>query len=88
MIGTNKKDAADSVAKALEDAEAGRLGQPGEEDPIEWLAERVPDAVTWEGWQAIDEAERRAGEAQGRPRVKLVTLAELFEAGRLGSSVR
>ena len=42
----------------------------------------MPDAVTWEGWQAIDAAEKAAGEAQGRPRVKLVTLAELREAGR------
>ena len=44
--------------------------------------------MTWEGWQAIDEAERGAGEAQGRPRVKLVTLAELAEAARLSSGVR
>jgi ferredoxin--NADP+ reductase len=88
VIGTNKKDAADTVARIVEDAEAGRLGQPPAGDPVEWLAERAPDAVTWEGWQAIDEAERRAGEAQGRPRVKLVTLAELAEAARLSSPVR
>ena len=88
VIGTNKKDAADTVARILEDAEAGRLGQPGDDDPAEWLAEHAPDAVTWEGWQAIDDVERQAGEAQGRPRVKLVTLAELAEAGRLGSGVR
>jgi ferredoxin--NADP+ reductase len=88
VIGTNKKDAADTVARILEDAEAGRLADVGEDDPAEWLAERAPDAITWEGWQAIDEAERRAGEAQGRPRVKLVTLAELAAAGRLGSGVR
>ena len=88
VIGTNKKDAADTVARILEDAEAGRMGQPAAGDPAEWLAEQAPDAVTWEGWQAIDEAERRAGEAQGRPRVKLVTLAELAEAGRVGSGVR
>jgi ferredoxin/flavodoxin---NADP+ reductase len=88
VIGTNKKDAADTVARIVEDAEAGRLGEPRSEDPVEWLAERVPDAVTWEGWQAIDDAERRAGEAQGRPRVKLVTLAELAEAARASSAVR
>ena len=37
----------------------------------------MPDAVTWEGWQAIDEDERSRGEPQGRPRVKLVRLADL-----------
>ena len=88
VIGTNKKDATDTVARILEDAEAGRLGQPVAGDPVDWLAERAPDAVTWEGWQAIDEAERRAGEAQGRPRVKLVRLADLVEAGHLSSAVR
>jgi ferredoxin--NADP+ reductase len=91
VIGTNKKDAADTVAKIVEDAEAGRLGAPVAPDADEtaaWLAERAPDAVTWEGWQAIDEAERRAGEAQGRPRVKIVGLAELVAAGRLSSAAR
>jgi len=86
VIGTNKKDAADTVAKVLADREAGALGTPARPDAEEtalWLAERVPDAVTWEGWRAIDEAERRAGEAQGRPRVKFVRLADLVEAGRL-----
>ena len=84
VIGTNKKDAADTVAKIVEDAEAGRLRAPeaDAEECLRWLAERAPDAVTWEGWQAIDEAERTAGEPHGRPRVKLVRLADLLEAGR------
>ena len=81
VIGTNKKDAADTVAKIVQDAEDGRLAEPAGEDPAAWLAERAPDAVTWEGWQTIDEAERRAGEPQGRPRVKLVRLADLVDAG-------
>ncbi len=91
VIGTNKKHAADTVARILEDEQAGTLGTPADADPdavAAWLAERVPDAITWEGWQAIDAAERAAGEAQGRPRVKLVTLAELREAGRLSSAAR
>jgi ferredoxin--NADP+ reductase len=88
VIGTNKKDAADTVARILEDEAAGVLGTPSEADAdpdaiATWLAERVPEAVTWEGWQAIDEAEKAAGEPQGRPRVKLVTLDALREAGRL-----
>ena len=88
VIGTNKKDAADTVARILEDEAAGVLGTPCEADAdpdaiATWLAERVPEAVTWEGWQAIDEAEKAAGEPQGRPRVKLVTLEALREAGRL-----
>jgi ferredoxin/flavodoxin---NADP+ reductase len=85
VIGTNKKDAADTVAKIVADAEAGLLGSPASPDAdecAEWLSTCAPDAVLWEGWQAIDEHERRAGEPQGRPRVKLVRLDELVAAGR------
>jgi ferredoxin--NADP+ reductase len=84
VIGTNKKDAADTVARIVEDAEAGRLDAPraDADECAQWLAERAPDAVTWEGWQAIDEHERAAGEPHGRPRVKLVKVADLVAAGR------
>jgi ferredoxin--NADP+ reductase len=75
------------VARIVEDAEAGRLDgdrptRPDADDCAQWLAARAPDAVTWEGWQAIDERERTAGEPHGRPRIKLVRLDDLVEAGR------
>jgi ferredoxin/flavodoxin---NADP+ reductase len=77
VIGTNKKDAAETVARILEDRDAGRLNVPADADAnaIEpWLAERVAGVVTWAGWEAIDRHERDAGEPHGRPRVKLVDL--------------
>jgi ferredoxin--NADP+ reductase len=82
VIGTNKKDAADTVARMLEDAEAGTLNAPADADrdaAETWLRERVPDHVTWEGWRAIDEHELGLGEPHGRPRVKLVRVAEMLE---------
>jgi ferredoxin/flavodoxin---NADP+ reductase len=84
VIGTNKKDAADTVAKIDADAEAGVLEapRPDADDCAQWLATCAPDAVTWEGWQAIDEHERAAGEPHGRPRVKLVRHDDLITAGR------
>jgi ferredoxin--NADP+ reductase len=87
VIGTNKKDAADTVARIAEDDAAGRLGAPDPERATAeavaaWLDERVPDHVTWQGWEMIDAAESRAGEAMGRPRVKLVQLDELVRAAR------
>jgi ferredoxin/flavodoxin---NADP+ reductase len=92
VIGTNKKDAADTVARIVEDAEAGRLPEPsagtGAEANGEWLLGAAPGVVEWRGWEAIDEHERGLGEPAGRPRVKLVRLAELFEAGRGAASVR
>ncbi|HET8978860.1 MAG TPA: FAD-dependent oxidoreductase [Solirubrobacteraceae bacterium] len=87
VIGTNKKDANDTAARILEDAAAGALGEPdpalADADAVQaWLTERVPDVVTWEGWEAIDAHESALGIPAGRPRVKLVRLAELVEASR------
>ncbi|MEA2320766.1 MAG: ferredoxin/flavodoxin---NADP+ reductase [Solirubrobacteraceae bacterium] len=81
VIGTNKKDAADTVAKVLADAEAGALNEPAQPDAeaIEgWLRERVPGLVTWNGWQAIDEHETGLGGPLGRPRVKLVRVPDMI----------
>jgi ferredoxin--NADP+ reductase len=87
VIGTNKKDAADTVARILEDRDAGLVRQPDDAlaDPeavAGWLARRVPELVTWEGWEAIDAHESSLGEPAGRPRVKLVRMAELVQASR------
>jgi ferredoxin/flavodoxin---NADP+ reductase len=81
VIGTNKKCAADTVARIREDREAGRLGAPahgGREKTYAWLRERVPGSVTWGGWAAIDAHETAAGRPHGRPRVKLVRVAEML----------
>jgi len=83
IIGTNKRDAQETVDTLLADLEAGRLPEPATADRDELerlLEERCPDHVTYEGWEAIDRAERSAGEPQGRPRVKLCTFEELLEA--------
>jgi ferredoxin/flavodoxin---NADP+ reductase len=80
VIGTNKKCAADTVARILEDREAGRLVAPrrgGREENEAWLRERVPSLVTWGGWAAIDAHETEAGRPHGRPRVKLVRVPEM-----------
>ena len=55
---------------------------PDPESLEQLLTERKPDHVTYAGWEAIDRAEREAGEAEGRPRVKLTRTEELLEAAR------
>jgi len=85
IIGTNKKDAQETVDALLEDAAAGRVLDPADPDADsveQLLAERKPEHVTYEGWEAIDRAEREAGEPQGRPRVKLTSAEELLDAAR------
>ena len=81
VIGTNKKDATETVGLLLEDARGGRLGH-GEPAAVmdALLAERGVAVVTQTGWQAIDAAERAAGEPQGRPRVKLAEWDALLGA--------
>ena len=83
IIGTNKKDAQETVDVLLEDLEAGRLPEPeapDRDDLEELVRERKPDHVSYAGWEAIDRAERERGEPQGRPRVKYTTLEELLDA--------
>jgi len=85
IIGTNKRDAQETVNALLEDASADRVLDPSDPDPdsVEALiSERKPDHVTYAGWEAIDRAEREAGEATGRPRVKLTSTEELLGAAR------
>ncbi|HEV7918481.1 MAG TPA: FAD-dependent oxidoreductase [Solirubrobacterales bacterium] len=82
VIGTNKKDAADTVARILEDREDRRLGEPTvDEDAESWLRGRVPGLVTWEGWGRIDAHEKGLGEPHGRPRVKLIRVDEMTVIG-------
>ena len=85
VIGTNKKDAADTTAKVAADAEAGALNEPSVDDDAEaWLRARVPGLVTWADWQAIDAHETATGQAQGRPRVKLVRVPEMLAVAERG----
>ena len=79
VIGTNKKDAADTVAKLVEDRNAGLLNQPSAELTADWPHDQVVD---WQGWQRIDAHEVGLGEPQGRPRVKVVDLGALHDVGR------
>jgi ferredoxin--NADP+ reductase len=85
IIGTNKRDAQETVDHLLEDLDAGGLlepARPEREALEELLAERLPDHVTYAGWEAIDRVEKAAGEPHGRPRVKLCSFEELLEAAR------
>jgi ferredoxin--NADP+ reductase len=83
IIGTNKKDAIETVSLLLDDVREDRLGHRdevtvGAVDAL--LAKRGVRAVLYTGWLGIDELERAAGEKLGRPRVKLRTWDDLLEA--------
>ncbi len=83
LIGTNKRDAQETVGRLFEDLREGRLLAPA--DPTRGSLERLLRArgLTWvsrQGWEAIDEAERAEGASAGRPRVKLCTIDALLTA--------
>ncbi|TCN54066.1 ferredoxin--NADP+ reductase [Rhodococcus sp. SMB37] len=84
VIGTNKGCAKETVAALLADFDSGRLTQPrGDRRSLgKLLAARRPDRVDLDGWRAIDAAERAAGRASGRPRIKITNRAALVELGR------
>jgi ferredoxin/flavodoxin---NADP+ reductase len=86
VIGTNKKDAQETVDNLVQDAAAGRLPTPAGaadgEAIVQLLSERVPDHVTFVGWQAIDAAEQERGKPLGRPRVKFVRVDQMLDAAR------
>jgi ferredoxin--NADP+ reductase len=80
VIGTNKKDATETVDLLLEDQREGRLPRKGKtaDDVDALLDERGIRRVVYSGWSAIDAHERGRGEPLGRPRVKLTSWDELL----------
>ncbi|HTQ69160.1 MAG TPA: FAD-dependent oxidoreductase [Solirubrobacteraceae bacterium] len=93
VIGTNKKDAQETVdailadLAPLTDPTAGNGSAASVHVPPdavagkveELLRSRQPQLVTYSGWEAIDRHERALGEPAGRPRVKLTRIEQLLE---------
>lgn len=87
IIGTNKKDAAGTVASLLADAAAGRLPLAPDPDPASvdaLLAGRGVAVVTTAGWRAIDAAEVALGAGRGRDRTTIADRDELVRAATTG----
>jgi ferredoxin/flavodoxin---NADP+ reductase len=86
ILGTNKRDADETVRCLAEDLASGALPPPPnpERDQIDaLLAQRKPELVTVEGWRAIDGQEIGRGRDERRPRVKLASRDELLAAARV-----
>jgi ferredoxin--NADP+ reductase len=85
VIGTNKKDANDTVARLLEDLGGGRLLAPapvGDAALDAFIRARAPNVVDYAGWARIDRHERKLGEPHGRPRIKLTRVQEMLAAAK------
>lgn len=83
VIGTNKKDAVDTVAGLLTDAGAGAFPAAPAEGATRaavdaLLARKGVDVYTFEDWQVLDAHELAQGQGQGRPRAKVVHKHEML----------
>jgi ferredoxin--NADP+ reductase len=83
IIGTNKKDAVETVASLLEDASAGALPTPSNPGGIDaLLSARGVDVVSTAGWRSINDAEKALGATRGRDRTTICDRAALLEAAK------
>ncbi len=85
VIGTNKKDATETVELLLADARSGALPRAANASAAAvdaLLAERGGEVVTYSGWEMIDRLECERGASCGRPRIKVCRWEELLAASR------
>jgi ferredoxin/flavodoxin---NADP+ reductase len=83
VIGTNKPDAAETVACMVEDAERGRLlapTEPAADAVLALVRQRQPQWISWADWQRLDALEVERGRATGRPRVKFTRVEDMLAA--------
>ncbi|UYP18653.1 4Fe-4S binding protein [Rhodococcus sp. Z13] len=88
VIGSNKVCSAETAASILSDFVGGRLPEPQADRQAfsEFVVAARPERIDLQGWRRIDNHEKSAGRAVGRPRVKLVDRDEMI-AVALGEPV-
>lgn len=81
VIGTNKACAAETVEAMLVDVQEDRVPDAANNADaiVDVIKERQPYYFTFEDWKRLDAFETQRGEAQGRPRVKLTSRAEMID---------
>jgi ferredoxin--NADP+ reductase len=83
LIGSTKSDALETVGHIVEDWPAlTPAPERSSEALVADLRRAGVEVVRWDGWLAIDAAERAQGAAQGRPRAKFATAPEMIAASR------
>lgn len=82
IIGTNKKDAAHTVASLLDDLDILPIATRHDVDLVQTLAKRGVEVVTIDGWAAIDAAEKKLGSQHGRDRTTIHSRDALLRSAR------
>jgi ferredoxin--NADP+ reductase len=83
VIGTNKPDAAETVAGMVEDLARDIHLRPAAASPAaveRLIGERQPQYLSYQDWQRLDEIETRRGKETGKPRVKFTRVKDMLAA--------
>jgi ferredoxin/flavodoxin---NADP+ reductase len=83
VIGTNKPDAAETVACMMEDLAQDRHLQPASPSPEaaqRLVRQRQPACFSYEDWLRLSALEVQRGKETGRPRVKFTRIEEMLAA--------
>lgn len=88
FIGTNKSDSLLTIHNLVADYNDGLLAEPagGPRAVARTVHARQPDVVDAARWKAIDAAEIARGQADGRPRAKFTSVAEMLAVAVDGSA--
>ena len=88
VIGTNKRDALETVTALLDDLDAGQLNEAADPEPESvdaLLSSRGVTVVDHDSWRRIDAHERRQGAPENHRRVKVCRWEDLLAvAGQSG----
>lgn len=80
VLGTNKKDAEESIKCLLEDLDALPACENRNSDALlKLLTDRDIRVVTYDDWTLLDKEEVKRGEAVGKPREKFTRVSEFID---------
>ena len=83
VIGTNKPDAAETVAGMIEDLARDIHLRPADPSPAaveQLIRERQPQYFSYQDWWRLDEIETRRGKETGKPRIKFTRVKDMLAA--------
>ena len=88
VIGTNKTDAMETVASLVDDFVTGKLDEPrrAPEEFSVLVRSRKNDVLDYDAWRRIDDEEKARGRANGRSRVKFVSVEDMLAFSRSSSA--
>ena len=79
VIGTNKPDSQATVAALLQDVDSlPPCPTPSADAVWERLGQKGVQAVSFDGWRAIDAKEIELGESKGKPREKITRIEDML----------